>query len=129
MINHVVTDLIDNTSTAMALLSPVDINAVRKYEKPMVGFSEPVQEMHGVLKQFLHENLYRHNRVRSMNERTKSMIDLLFGCYMADPDEMPSSFSEQGNASDADRARVVADYIAGMTDRFAVAEHERLAAK
>ena len=95
----------------------------------MVGFSEPVQEMHGALKQFLHENLYRHNRVRSMNERTKSMIDLLFGCYMADPDEMPSSFSEQGNASDADRARVVADYIAGMTDRFAVAEHERLAAK
>ena len=48
---------------------------------------------------------------------------------MDEPDEMPASCSEQGNVSDADRARVVADYIAGMTDRFAVAEHERLAAK
>jgi dGTPase len=129
MIDHVVTDLIDNTSAVIALLSPVDINAVRKYEKPMVGFSESVKEMHGALKQFLHENLYRHNRVCSMNEKTKSMIDLLFGRYMADPDEMPTSFSEQENASDADRARVVADYIAGMTDRFAAAEHKRLAAK
>ena len=61
-----------------------------------------------------------------MNERTQAMIELLFERYMADPDQMAAGFAGQATGSQAVRARAVADYIAGMTDRFAIAEHDRL---
>ena len=129
MIDHVVTDLIEYTSAGIEALAPTDIEDVRKHDKAIVGFSESVHDMHMGLKTFLRENLYRHPQVRTMNEQTQAMIDLLFERYMAEPGELPASFTERASGSDADRARVVADYIAGMTDRFAIAEHERLAAK
>jgi len=126
MIGHVVTDLIDNTSSAIAALAPKSIDDVRQQEKPVVSLSEGVLEMHAGLKKFLRENLYRHEQVRSMNEETQNMIELLFERYMSDTGQMPESFSTRAAGDKSDRARAVADYIAGMTDRFAIAEHERL---
>ncbi|MDP6992839.1 MAG: deoxyguanosinetriphosphate triphosphohydrolase [Woeseiaceae bacterium] len=126
MIGHVVNDLIENTSSALAVKAPATIDDVRGQEKPMVGFSEEVLEMHLGLKKFLRENLYRHNQVQAMNEQTRLMIEVLFERFMSDPGEMLPSFADRAAGDDTDMARVVADYIAGMTDRFAFSEHERL---
>ncbi len=126
MIGHVVNDLIENTSSVLAAKAPATIDDVRAQEKPVVGFSEEVREMHLELKKFLRENLYRHNQVQAMNEQTQLMIEVLFERFMSDPSEMPLSFADRAAGDDADMARVVADYIAGMTDRFAFSEHERL---
>ena len=127
MIGHVVTDLIEHTSAMIAARSPKSIDEVRAQPGPIVGLSDEVFGLHSNLKKFLHENLYRHEQVRSMNDKTQIMIGVLFDRYMADASQMPRWFEEQaasGNA--AGKARVVADYIAGMTDRFAIAEHNRL---
>jgi dGTPase len=86
-----------------------------------------VFEAHTSLKRFLRENMYRHEQVRTMNERTRAMVHSLFDSYMSDPFRMPGYFAGKAAGDTANRARVVADYIAGMTDRFAIAEYERLA--
>ena len=126
MIGHVVNDLIENTSFALAAQAPATIDDVRAHEKPIVSFSEEVLEMHLGLKKFLRENLYRHKKVQAMNEQTRLMIEVLFERFMNDPGEMLPSFADRAAGDDPDMARVVADYIAGMTDRFAFSEHERL---
>jgi len=126
MIGHVVTDLIRHTSAAIEEAGPTSIEDVRRHDRPLVGFSDEVFEMHTALKNFLRENLYRHEQVRSMNEKTRSMLEVLFVRYMADTTQMPAEFANRADRDDASRARAVADYIAGMTDRFAIAEYERL---
>ena len=128
MIGHVVDDLIDNTSANLSAVSPGTIDDVRQLEKPVVGFSDEVFEMHTGLKKFLRENLYRHDQVRRMNEQTQEIVEVLFEQYMADAGQMPESFAARAAGDESDKARTVADYIAGMTDRFAIAEHERLTA-
>ena len=81
-------------------------------------------EKHLSLKRFLNKNLYQHERVLSMTGEAKGMLELLFDRYMNDPKQMPAEFAKRAAADD--KPRVVADYIAGMTDRFAISEHERL---
>ena len=126
MIGHVVTDLIEHTQAAIDTAGPASIEEVRNSDRPLVGFSPEVAEAHSGLKKFLRKNLYRHPQVKSMNESTQAMIELLFGRYMSDPQQMPVGFAEQAAGPLGVRARTVADYIAGMTDRFAIAEHDRL---
>lgn len=127
MIGHVVTDLIDQSSRQIMALAPESIEDVRAAPGPVISFSADVYEQHLALKDFLRKNLYRHKRVRAMNEETRLMVQGLFRTYMSDPSLMPDAFELQAGADDeASRARVVADYIAGMTDRFAISEFERL---
>jgi dGTPase len=127
MIGHVVTDLIEHTSASISALKPATIDDIRDQSKPVVGLSDDVFAMHTALKNFLRENLYRHPQVRSMNESTQVMIEDLFSCYMADTGQMPRWFEKRASTGGATgKARAVADYIAGMTDRFAIAEHARL---
>ncbi len=126
MIGQVVNDLIDHTAGTIIDAKPQTIDDVRDHTVPMVGFSDTVSGMHSGLKTFLRENLYRHEQVRTMNEQTRLVVEELFERYMAEPGEMPASFTEHAAASADARARTVADYIAGMTDRFAIAEHDRL---
>jgi dGTPase len=85
--------------------------------------------MHTSLKQFLNKKLYRHDKVRDMTDEAKAMIEVLFDRYMADPGQLPTDFAARASVDDGsatEKARVVADYIAGMTDRFAIAEYDRL---
>jgi dGTPase len=127
MIGHVVGDLIDTSARNIEELGPESIEDVRAATGPVIAFSDDVLEQHLSLKQFLRENLYRHSQVRAMNEETQVMLETLFARYMATPEQMPPAFASQAeNGDESVRARVVADYIAGMTDRFAYAEHERL---
>jgi dGTPase len=127
MIGHVVGDLVNNTAARIRSLDLRSIDDVRDHDGPIVTFSEDVYQAHTSLKRFLRENLYRHEQVRLMNERTRGMVASLFDAYLADTRRMPDWFAAQAGEDQATRARVVADYIAGMTDRFALAEYERLA--
>jgi dGTPase len=126
MIGHVVEDLIDSSRARIEALGPESIADIRAQTKPLIGFSEEVLEQHSGLKQFLGQNLYRHEQVREMNQRTQAIVEVLFERYMEDPTRLPEAFESRAKDSNTARARAVADYIAGMTDRFAMAEHERL---
>jgi len=127
MINRVVTDLSDTTQAALDRLKPSSIDEVRSHDAVMVSFSEEVREEHISLKAFLMKNLYRHPQVQEMTDKAGTMVAVLFEKYMADPGQMPDEFSTAAARGDeAGKARVVADYVAGMTDRFAIAEHDRL---
>ena len=131
MINEVVTDLIDTTSAAIAKAAPGDVDAVRKLPAMLVGFSGKVEAEHLELKQFLRKNLYRHYRVLRMTTKAHKVVQSLFTALMDKPELMPPEHWDharklQGDEGDAGRARAVADYIAGMTDRFAILEYDRL---
>ncbi len=128
MINWLVTDLIENTRRSLEAARPATIEEVRAEPRPLVAFSEATFEEHGRLKRFLHENLYRHEKVRVMTDRAKERVRDLFTRYLRHPDDMAPDFSGPAIAAadEATRARIVADYIAGMTDRYAIAEHDRL---
>ncbi len=124
MINLVVTDLIEQTALRLDDLKPSSIDDVRVQKAAIVGLSDEVSDKHLSLKGFLHKNLYQHEKVLRMVGEAKAMIELLFSRYMDDPQQMPAEFAQRAGRDD--KARVVADYIAGMTDRFAISEHERL---
>jgi len=131
MINEVVTDLIDTTSTAIRKAAPASVDDVRKLPTMLVGFSEPVATEHLELKQFLRKNLYRHYRVLRMTTKAHKVVQSLFAALMERPELMPPEHwtharTLQEGEGDAGRARAVADYIAGMTDRFAILEYDRL---
>jgi dGTPase len=126
MIGYVVGALIEHTAAAIRSLDPQSIDDVRRHDRTLVSFDDTVAAEHAELKQFLRRNLYRHSQVRSMNDTTRLVVAHLFERYMADPTLMPPWFSERAETSPDGKARVVADYIAGMTDRFAMAEHARL---
>jgi dGTPase len=129
MINYVVSDLIDQTTLRLNELRPLSINDIRAQRAPIVGFSNEVHEKHMNLKLLLNKHLYHHQKVLSMVDEAKGIIEVLFGRYMSNPEKMPSEFAARARIHDKHqtrKARVVADYIAGMTDRFAIAEHERL---
>jgi dGTPase len=130
MIGHLVTDLIETTRAGLDAVDPASVEDVRNQPEPIVRFSDEVHEQHIALKRFLYRDLYRHEKVRVMTDRAKETVKFLFDCYFDRPEEMGADFSAPALAPGVDesrRARVVADYIAGMTDRFAIREHERLA--
>jgi len=128
MINKLVSDLIENTRENIAQLRPRGIDDIRSQVAPLVVLTDKAFEQHTALKRFLSKNLYKHDRVRKMTDEARDMIVVLFERYMATPAEMRPEFSDRAAAASAedDKARAVADFIAGMTDRFAIAEHDRL---
>lgn len=131
MIDHVVGDLVHATRQHLTALAPQDIEAVRAQPQTLVQFSESVHAEHLELKRFLREHVYRHYRVLRMTNKAHTVIKSLFDLFMARPELLPTEHHEavrdlQQLSGDAGRARAVADYIAGMTDRYAILEYERL---
>ena len=127
MINHVVTDLIEATQARLRAIDPGSIDEIRDRSDVIVAFSDDIYTKHLSLKQFLMRNLYKHDKVSQMTDRARHTVKTLFDAYMADIRRMPDEFSSRAAAGDEEaRARVVADYVAGMTDRFAIREFERL---
>ena len=120
MLSAQVYDLIEATSAALAAAAPADAEEVRR-GTPLVGFSAGMRERSAALKSFLLPNLYRHPQVVATTGQARQVVRELFAAYLEEPDQMPADF-----ASREHRPRAVADYIAGMTDRFAAREHERL---
>jgi len=127
MINRVVTDLITTTAERLDSVRPGSIDEVRSQPAPLVDFSDDMKREHLALKQFLMANMYRHDRVREMTDRARHTVETLFDRYMNETDLMPAGFASAADRHDeSGRARVIADYIAGMTDRFAFREYDRL---
>ena len=126
MIGTVVGDLIDNTQRNLAEAKVQSIDDVRKAGGPLVAMSGPVAAEHQALKRFLNRHLYRHEKKLEDARRAQRILRDLFEAYLSDASRMPAEFAARASAAEPVRARVVADYIAGMTDRFAFAEHERL---
>ena len=120
MLSAQVYDVIDATAAALRQKSPPSADAARRMA-PLVGFSEAMRVRSGDLKRFLLHNLYRHEQVMETTGRAKQVVRELFDAYLDEPEQMSSDF-----ACRDDLPRSVADYIAGMTDRFAMREHERL---
>lgn len=131
MIDQVVTDLIETSNTAIVGAALADIDAARAQPKPLIQLSDAIAAQHLQLKRFLRERVYRHYRVLRMTNKAQQVVTALFEAFMNAPELMPPEhqqaaarlYHEQGAAG---RARIVADYIAGMTDRYAVLEHERV---
>ncbi|MDH3351824.1 MAG: deoxyguanosinetriphosphate triphosphohydrolase [Gammaproteobacteria bacterium] len=130
MINTVVTDLIDNTRRNLERRKPQSIDDVRKADGPFVAMSDDIYAQHVSLKRFLMRHLYSHEKKLEMTHRAQAIVRELFELYTSDIQKMPAEFADRAAGNDqAGRARVVADYVAGMTDRYAIAEHERLIGK
>lgn len=127
MIGTVVTDLVETSRANIEAVAPRSIDEVRKAGRTLVRFSPEVEEQHIALKRFLHKHLYSHEKKLEMTKRAQRIVRELFDLYTTDARKLPPEFAERAAAEDeTSQARVVADYIAGMTDRYAIAEHERL---
>ncbi|MCK9517385.1 MAG: deoxyguanosinetriphosphate triphosphohydrolase [Ottowia sp.] len=114
-------DVIAASAAAIDRAAPADIDAVRSSAEPLIVFSPAMREQSMALKRFLFANLYRHPQVVQTNEQARQVVRELFAVYQERPCELRPSF-----AARSDRERAIADYIAGMTDRFALHEHQRL---
>ncbi len=120
MINVLVCDLIENTARNIERQGPQSVSDVRQ-APPLVAFSEEMCEAQQEMKHFLRQNLYQHFQVLRMTSKARRIIGELFSAFTDAPRLLPQAYQ-----SEADQPRRVADYIAGMTDRYAMKEHRRL---
>jgi len=122
MINTLVVDLTEESKQRVARAAPANIDDVRN-SAPLAAFSLQMRADADELKSFLHHELYRHHRVMRMSAKAQRIVSDLFSAFLNEPRLLPSDHQKRA-ASDAPRA--IADYVAGMTDRYAVKEHQRL---
>lgn len=131
MINTQVLDLIETSQRAVDGCAPKSVDDVRKAGEPLILLSEAANNRHLELKRFLRTNLYRHYRVHRMTLKAARIVEALFDVFSEDARLLPQAAADhivelERTDGIAGRARAIADYIAGMTDRFAIAEHERI---
>lgn len=131
MINALVIDLQTETAHRLAEATPADIDAVRQHGAPLVMFSPAMERDNRDLKRFLYEHLYKHHQVYRVMHKARRIVRELFEALFGDTRLLPPDFQTMADEAEASggttgRARVVADYIAGMTDRYAQDEHARL---
>jgi dGTPase len=131
MINRLVSDLIDSSAGRLRESGVRSIADVRAQPKALIGFSDATRELNFGLKTFLREHVYKHYKVRRMTAKARRVIGALFDTFFNDPSLMPEEHEQiavrlELSLGAAGRARAVADYIAGMTDRYAILEHRRL---
>jgi dGTPase len=122
MIDTLVTDLTRTSAENIRRAAPASIDDVRR-APALIGFSAPILAESRELKRFLHGNLYRHPRVLRTSAKARRLVSDLFGAFLAKPRLLPPDFQARARE---DTARAIADYIAGMTDRYAIREHQRL---
>ena len=127
MIGEVVNDLIEETQRRLDESGVASIEDVRSADGPLVGMSPAIHEQHVSLKRFLHRHLYGHEQKLEMTRQAQRIVEDLFAAYTEDVARMPAEFAERAAREEGSgRARVIADYIAGMTDRYAMKAHEAL---
>ena len=122
MINTLITDLVNQSSLNIAQANPSSIEAVR-VASSLIGFSATIRAEQRELKQFLRAQLYQHYRVNRMSNKARRIIKALFEAFMQDPKLLPPQYQDKAKQ---DQARTIADYIAGMTDRYAIKEYRHL---
>ncbi|MEL6318293.1 MAG: deoxyguanosinetriphosphate triphosphohydrolase [Pseudomonadota bacterium] len=125
---RMVEDVIAESARRLAELAPADADAVRAAGAPVVAFSPALEAELDEVRRFLFARMYRHTRVNRMMSKARRTMRDLFALFVAEPNLLPSEWRDRAEAAthEAGRARVAADYIAGMTDRYAMQEHRQL---
>jgi len=131
MIDGLITDLIEQSRANIAAAAPAGIEDVRTLAKPLITFSSGVSSKSRALAQFLRKQLYFHPQVQRATEKATRIVRELFSVYFIGPEQLPESHAANMrpgglDETDLERARRVADYIAGMTDRYALREYQRV---
>jgi dGTPase len=127
LIGLLIDDVVGETERRLAALAPRSADAVRNASSPVAGFSTETVAEDRAIKSFLKTHMYRHKKVMQVMDQAAAVVRDLFARYSERPGELPPDWQEGLLAlDDASRARRIADFIAGMTDRFALAEHARL---
>jgi dGTPase len=131
MINHVVADLIRTSAKSIHDAAPANIAAVRALPHSLIGLSETVAAEHLELKRYLRQEVYKHYRVLRMTTKARKVIHSLFTAFFETPELMPPehhrvALQKRDKSGASGFARAVSDYIAGMTDRYAILEYERV---
>lgn len=127
VIDTMITDLLAETRRRLAKLDPKDADAVRRSRQTVVAFSPPMAEANQAIKDFLFARMYRHWRVNRMTAKARRLTEEVFRLLHADPSLLPDDWrARAGEGGTARAATTVGDYVAGMTDRYAMDEHRRL---
>jgi dGTPase len=127
LIGLLIDDVVSESTGRLAALKPHSADDVRRAAAPVGAFSRAVGEEDRAIKSFLKTRMYRHTRVMKVMDQAADVVRDLFARYSARPHDLPAEWSEGlAGLDEAARARHIADFIAGMTDRYALAEHERL---
>jgi dGTPase len=127
VIDAMVTDLIQETDRRLAKLDPGSADAVRRAKRRMVAFGEGMAEANQAIKDFLFARMYRHWRVNRMTGKARRLTEEVFRLLHGDPSMLPDDWrARAGEAGTVRAATIVGDYVAGMTDRYAMDEHRRL---
>src|SRR5262249_37407370 len=114
-------DLIDNTKRRLRAAGVHNSWVVREFPERLPGFSDVVEKENREIKDFLHNSLYDSSELREHKQRLKSVIFDLFNFWMQSPDELPANYRKQIGCES--QARIICDYIAGMTDNFILEQH------
>lgn len=127
VINALISDLLAESRRRLAALAPHSADAIRAAAAPVIAFSADIAAANQVIRAFLFENMYRHWRVNRMTSKARRLTEDLFRMFHTDPGLLPQEWRARAGApGSAPAAMMVTDYIAGMTDRFAMDEHRRL---
>jgi len=133
MINFLIVDVVEETNRRIQVAGVSSFADVRTAGSTLVGFSQSVRRMNGEMKKFLYKNMYRHYRVARMANKAERVLRDIFEVYIQNPSMLPENQQAEMDESkalhaltDKRQARIIADYIAGMTDRYALEEHDRL---
>lgn len=127
LIGTMINDVIFTSRENLQQLKPQSIDDIREADKMTIGFSKNMEEQDKRLKKFLMKNMYRHYKVNRMSSKARRVVDELFNLYLHETECLPTQWQEKlEDMSALDKARRVADFVAGMTDRFALLEHKRL---
>jgi dGTPase len=124
LINLQVTDLIENMKRTLDKEGIKTLEDVRKAPRLLVSFSDEVADKNRELKSYLYQKMYSHYRVHRMKNKARRILEALFKAYQQDPNILPSRYRERMKAEG--RERIICDYIAGMTDRYAIDEYGKL---
>jgi dGTPase len=127
LIGTMVEDVLAETRRRLQDARPRSADDVRRLSQPVVAFSEPMRQQERVLRRFLFDNMYKHERVTRRTDEAKRIVTALFDWFIEKPEGLPEQWRARADRNDMPRtARLVADYIAGMTDQFAQHEHQRI---
>jgi len=126
LIDRMVRDLVAETGKRLARSGVKTVDEVRRLREPVAAFSPEMRSHDQALKRFLYERMYRHYRVNRMSSKARRVVRELFQLFLAEPECLPGEWRTLTRGTEPEAARIIADYLAGMTDRFALDEHRRL---
>ncbi len=126
LISSMIADVVAESRTRLMELRPASADAIRAAPRPVIAFSEGMSSSDQAIKAMLKLRVYRHRRVMDVMGKAEAVLARLFACYASDPAAMPEPWRPAQEDEPASKARRIADFLAGMTDRYALAEYKRL---